>query len=174
LDKKLNDLLKRKQDASSYGNLFTPSYATELIVPYLHGTIWECAAGLGHMSEVFRKNGLEVIETDISSGENFLELNLPQKNIDFIVTNPPYKLKDKFLERCYMLDIPFALLLPLTALGAAKRVSMYMEHGLEVLIPDKRINFIYPNAKDTAWFHSAWFCHNVLPEKLMFVKIERG
>ena len=166
-----SNLLKRKQAATEYGNLFTPFYATEILLPYLYGTVWECAAGMGHISSVLRKNDIRVIETDIITGQDFLKIDPPSNDIDFVVTNPPYKLKDKFLERCYMLDIPFALLLPLTALGAQKRVYLYQRYGLEVLIPDKRINFIYQNSKKSNWFHSAWFCHNVLPEKLMFAKI---
>jgi DNA modification methylase len=102
-----------------------------------------------------------------------LNSDLPSKNIDFIVTNPPYKLKDKFLKHCYDLSVPFALLLPLTALGAEKRVKMYAEHGLEVLVPDKRINFIYDGSKNSNWFHSAWFCRGVLPEKLVFAEMDR-
>jgi len=62
--------------------------------------------------------------------------------------------------------------MPLTALGGMKRTKMYGKYGLEVLVPDKRINFIYPNSGKAVWFHSAWFCHNVLPEKLMFAEIE--
>jgi hypothetical protein len=167
----MNTLLERKQKATKFSSLYTPEYATEMIVPYLHGTIWECACGEGHMTKVFRKHGLEVIESDIAFGQDFLTMEVPK--CDYIVTNPPYKHKDAFLERCYTLGIPFALLLPLTALGAQKRVSLYNEYGLEMLVPDKRIHFIYPTAKDTTWFHSAWFCHGVLPEKLMFVEIDR-
>ena len=62
--------------------------------------------------------------------------------------------------------------MPLTALGGMKRTKMYNEYGLEILIPDRRINFIYKGAGKACWFHSAWFCHNVLPEKLMFAEIE--
>ena len=35
---------------------------------------------------------------------------------DGVITNPPYSLKDKFIEHCYELDKPFALLLPVTAI----------------------------------------------------------
>jgi len=26
----------------------------------------------------------------------------------------------------------------------------------------------YEGAKKACWFHSVWFCHNVLPEKIIF------
>lgn len=170
----MHNLLKRKLAATKYGDLYTPFYATEIIAPFLYGKIWECAAGEGHITYVLKKHGMDVIETDIAFGQDFFEIDPPDSNIDFIVTNPPYKLKDKFIRKCYDLNIPFALLLPLTALGAEKRVNMYEQHGLEILVPDKRINFIYDGAKKSNWFHSAWFCHNVLPEKLMFAKLDRN
>lgn len=169
----MHTLLKRKLASTEYGDLYTPSYATELIIPYIYGTIWECAAGEGHMTAVMESHGLDVIESDIAFGKDFLSSGLPSDNINFIVTNPPYKLKDKFLEHCYELNIPFALLLPLTALGGMKRNKMYRDMGLEILIPDKRINFIYPNSGNANWFHSAWFCHDVLPEKLMFKEMDK-
>jgi len=163
----MKELLKRKQAAVKFSSLYTPAYATELIIPYLHGKIWECACGEGHMTRVFEKHGLDVYETDIIHGVDFLTSDLPA-GIDMVVTNPPYSIKDKFLKHCYELDIPFALLMPLTALGGMKRSKLFREYGLEMLIPDRRINFIYEGAGKACWFHSAWFCHNVLPEKIIF------
>jgi hypothetical protein len=170
----MKELLKRKLSATKFSDLYTPAYATELIVPYLYGKIWECAAGEGHITVVLEKHVLDVHESDIAIGIDFLETKFIPPGIDFIVTNPPYDLKDEFLEHCYELEVPFALLLPLTALGGMKRNRLYRENGLEILIPSRRINFIYENAKKACWFHSAWFCWNVLPEKLMFVDMERN
>jgi hypothetical protein len=168
----MKSLLKRKLASTDFGDLYTPFYATELIVPYLHGTIWECAAGEGHITSVLEAHGMNVIETDIAIGSDFFDTQLPN-GADFIVTNPPYKLKDKFLQRCYDLGVPFALLLPITALGGMKRSKMFRDYGVEILVPDTRINFIYPNAGKSSWFHSAWFCHNVLPSPLIFAEMKK-
>jgi len=169
----MKELLKRKLATTEFSDLYTPAYATELIVPYLYGKIWECAAGEGHMTFVLIEHGLDVYESDIAFGTDFLETWVVPPNTDFIVTNPPYNLKDEFLEHCYELEVPFALLLPLTALGGMKRNGLFRENGLEVLVPSRRVNYIYNNAGKACWFHSAWFCWNVLPEKLMFVDMER-
>ena len=167
----VNGLLKRQLSSTKYSDLYTPFYATELIAPYLSGKIWECACGEGHITAVLERYGMDVIETDIALGVDFLKCETIE--CDYIVTNPPYELKDKFIERCYNIGKPFALLLPLTALGGMKRNMLFREYGLEVLIPSRRINFIYKNAGKANWFHSAWFCHNVLPEMLMFVEMDR-
>ena len=73
----------------------------------LSDTIWECAAGEGHLSEVLIKNGHTVISTDLidrgygTGGVDFLKCS----NIfdGDIVTNPPYKFAKQFVEKA--LDI---------------------------------------------------------------------
>ena len=64
--------------------------------------------------------GYNVIGSDITRGFDFLKNNMEQ-HFDMIITNPPYSLKDKFIEKCYEYGKPFALLLPLTALEGIKR-----------------------------------------------------
>ncbi|MDY6869009.1 MAG: hypothetical protein SVT56_14100 [Chloroflexota bacterium] len=164
--------------------------------------IWEPANGWGFISDRLMENGFEVYRTDIkdsatckktndsplfnkadniAGGEifnledckDFLEYNHLPPLVDCIVTNPPYSLKDLFLAKCYSLNVPFALLMPLRALGAGTRVQMYKEHGIELLVPDKRIDFIYQLGKESNWFHAAWYCHNILPEKLIFTIMEK-
>lgn len=42
---------------------------------------------------------------------------------------------------------------------------MFNKHGIELLILNKRIDFI---GKGSPHFGVAWFCHNILPESLIF------
>jgi hypothetical protein len=77
---------------------------------------------------------------------------------DCIVTNPPYDIKQKFLERCYTLKKPFAMLMPLTTLETRKRQKLFRDNGVEVLFMPERINFEVPSGKESsAWFATAWF-----------------
>ena len=89
-----------------------------------------------------------------------------------IITNPPYSLKDKFIEKCYNFRKPFCLLLPITSLEGKYRGNLFRKNGIEVLVFDKRINFINCNKKNN-WFNTSWFCHNVLPEKLIFEELKK-
>ena len=67
----------------------------------LSETIWECAAGEGHLSEVFVEKGHTVLSTDLidrgygTGGVDFLKCN------DIfdgdIITNPPYKYAKEFV-----------------------------------------------------------------------------
>jgi len=125
----------------------TPEIALDYLIPFLnkYWTIWECACGKGNLVNGLIKRGFEVIGTDKINGFNFL-IDKPVQ-WDCIVTNPPFSIKEKFLERCYQLGTPFALLLPLTALESEKRQKLYRRYGIQLIIPNKRINFETPSGR---------------------------
>jgi len=93
---------------------------------------------------------------------------------DAIITNPPYSCKDKFIEKCYETKKSFALLMPLTALEGKKRQQLYKKYGIQLIIPNKRINFETPSGKGGgSWFLTAWYCSGFnLPKDINFLEIE--
>ncbi len=117
-----------------------------------------------------RNSGFEVITSHTKDNKSFFDYE-PDIGYDVIVTNPPYSLKDEFLQRCYELKKPFMLLLPVTAFEGIERGKMFRENGVEVLVFDKRINYMKEQGKKGAWFNTSWFCHNVLEDKLIFHKL---
>jgi hypothetical protein len=147
----------------------TPASALVTLLPYLKKdwVVWECADGEGYLSKALRERGFRVIATDIHEGYDFLKFR--PEEFDIIVTNPPYSLKDRFLERAYELGKPFAFLLPLTTLEGRARQALFASHGISLLIPDKRTNFITPDGKDSgSWFLTAWFTWQLLEKDLVF------
>lgn len=154
--------------------LYTPEYAILPLLKYLpkDKIYWECTDyGSSNITKVLKENGYNVIST--SKNElNFL-LDIPEFNFDVIITNPPYSLKDDFLLKCYEYKKPFCLLLPITALEGINRGKMFRYNGIEVLVFDKRVNYIYDNSKKSNWFNTSWFCHNILPDKLIFEMLEK-
>jgi len=99
-------------------------------------------------------------------------LKEPPPQWDIMVTNPPYSHKNAFLERAYSLGKPFAFLLPVEALGGG-RVRLYRQHGIELLVPSKRINFYDTHGQaNAASFPTAWFCWKLLPSPLVFVEVD--
>ena len=151
-------------------NFQTPNHAVDLIVDYIkpNQTIWEPAMGKGNIVNYFRKRGYTINGTDINNGYDFFNTEI---ECDVIITNPPYSIKDKWIERCYNLEKPFMLLLPLTALEGKFRHSFYREKGISLIIPNKRINYETPSGKkSSAWFASAWFCYGFdIPQQITFV-----
>jgi len=96
---------------------------------------------------------------------------LISSKFDCIVTNPPFSIKGMFIERCYQLGKPFALLMPLTALEGEKR-QQFWRKGLQLIIPNKRYNFEGPSGKGKgSWFATAWFTWGLnLPKDLNFIR----
>jgi phage N-6-adenine-methyltransferase len=100
----------------------TPPWAVDslLVVEKFDGLTWEPAEGDGRIVRALRDAGCEVVGGDLATGTDFLETT---KEVDNVVTNPPWGLKTAFIEhakRCARRKV--ALLLPLSALsGKARR-----------------------------------------------------
>jgi len=139
----------------------TPEWVLDYLMPYIpkKWTIWECACGKGNLVRGLQTREYRVIFSDILNGAIFDFLaQLPPISFDMILTNPPYTSKDRFLAQCYEFNKPFALLMPLTALEGQKRQALYREHGLELILLPRRVNFETPSGEGAgAWFASAWF-----------------
>jgi len=137
---------------------YTPEIAIRPLLKYIPNnikTIYECTDdGNSNITKFFIEHGYNVVSTHIKTGFDFLRHD-PYFDYDCIITNPPYSMKDQFIERCYMLGKPFALLMPLTALEGKKRNELYRKYGISVLILDSRINFM--DNKRSPWFAVAWF-----------------
>lgn len=171
---------KMPPKAAGRSNHFqTPDWAVDALVPYLDGvpmaargykpSVWECAEGNGNISVRLQHHGHEVYGTDILHGFDFLSPLMPIPIVDIIVTNPPYSIKDQWLARCYEIGKPFALLMPITALGEQGRFKMYKEHGIELLMLPQRVDFETPSGEGSgAWFYCAWFCWRLLPQQINF------
>ena len=138
-------------------NFQTPSWILEPLYPYLKSIVWEPAYGKGNLFNELVRHDFCVVGTDIIEGDDFLAMKIfPEFNC--IVTNPPYTLKDEFLSKCYEINKPFALLLPLTALEGIKRQNLYRKYGLEMILLPRRVEFTTPSGKvGGSWFATAWF-----------------
>jgi hypothetical protein len=148
----------------------TPQIAIKCLVPYLNKdwTIWESAWGGGSLANHLKKEGFNVIgSNEVDFLDNF------NNDFDCIVTNPPYSKKEEFLRRAYLIGKPFAFLLPLTALEGKRRGELYRQFGIQLIIPNKRINFVTPSGMGGgSWFQVAWFCYKLnLPKDLNFVEL---
>jgi len=156
---------KEKVNESQKRDFFrTPRYAVELLqkfIPTKIKSIWECASGEYHISNVLEEFGYEVLSTDIINKNNYFNFILHYNHYlksDAIITNPPFSLKQKFYQRCKEYKIPFALLIP--ADYSKWIIDAIRFDGCEKIIPTRRIDYITPNNKQgknsTSQFHSMW------------------
>lgn len=150
--------------------IYTPEIALIPLLKYLPKNIkiWECTDfGESNITKVLKEHGYDVISTH-KSNFDFLS-DKPSFDFDVIITNPPYSLKDEFIKKCYEYNKPFALLLPITALEGIRRGAMYKQYGLQLIVLDKRINFM--KNKKSNWFNTSWFCWKLLNKDLNFERI---
>lgn len=134
--------------------------------------IWEPASGRNHIVNALNSWGWDCKGTDIQQGYDFLTMEPLNFLYQAIITNPPFSIKDLFLKRCYDLEVPFALLLPLTALSGKARIELYKEHGMQLLMLPKRIDFEYEDGgyKGKPWFSCAWFTNGFeLPKDISYL-----
>lgn len=156
----------------------TPYYAVEPILEYIpkDKIIWcpfdkEWSAFV----QLLKENGNKVIYSHIDDGKDFFEYE--PKEYDMIISNPPFSCKDKVLQRCYELNKPFMLLLPANAIQGKFRVDLFIKYGLELLIYDTKVDYhTKGNMKNTTkgcHFGSSYFCKDILPEKIIFKKLQK-
>jgi hypothetical protein len=156
--------INRSSGASSkYDCCGTPFYGVMPLLPYLPpaALIWEPAAGEGLMAGVLRTR-FPVVATDILGGVDFFDSE--PARWDVLVTNPPYTLKYQWLERCYLLGKPFALLMPVEVLGASRAQNLFQRYGVEILFLNRRVDFKMPVRGydgSGAQFPVAWFTYGL-------------
>ena len=150
----------------------TPARALRPLIPFLKKDwlIWEPACGKENLVRGLNEEGFAVIKTDILYNHDFLTWS--PGTYDCIITNPPFSLKEKFLERAYNLGKPFAFLLPLTTLEGRTRQALMQMYGVEIILFDRRINFETPDGSGGgSWFMTAWFTNGLgIGKELTFVR----
>lgn len=149
----------------------TPEYAVKIIEKYLkrNSKIW-CPFDKddSNFVKVLRQSGHDVVNSHIEYGQDFFKAKVKTK-FDYIISNPPYSVKDQILTKIYELQIPFALLLNLQGFAdSKKRANLFIREGVQVLYIYPRICYIKEGIQTKGnIFQSGYICKNVLPNDLM-------
>jgi hypothetical protein len=118
----------------------TPEVATYALleVETLPHALWECACGPGAIVRVLRNRGHQVLATDLidyqsadqdQAGVDFLvQQQLPVDDIEMILTNPPFRHIQRFVENALKL-CPKVIILARLALMESERRSSILDTG---------------------------------------------
>lgn len=166
----------------------TPAYALDPLLPYIRPewVVWEPAASTGNLYNALAPHVLGIMGTElrtegtgrgVQGGVDFFGWR--PIHFDALVTNPPYSIKTQWLERCYQLGKPFALLVPVEMIGTKSAQFLMERHGCELLLLNRRVNFEMPNKglegpdgwKSSAQFPVLWLCWKMLPAPIVYGKI---
>ena len=171
--------MNKGYNTGTYDECQTPPYALDPLIPYLDPfePIWECAAGERTLANYLIQIGYAVIATDINDkvpgGSDFFDIWYGNT----IITNPPYSLKYEWLERCYELEFPFALLMPVEMIGTAKAQKLFCKHGVEIIYMTPRVDFLMPHALwagHGAQFPVAWYTWKLnLPKEINYATLNK-
>jgi hypothetical protein len=94
------------------------------------------------------------------TGDDFYET---KDKFDWIVTNPPYRNTERFIEKCYNVASQTMLLIPITHLQGVKRYeqqtyrhlkTMYVFNRMPMFRKDYHVDGLFTTGMQaTAWFH---------------------
>jgi hypothetical protein len=133
----------------------------------LNINVWECACGQGHLSKELIKQGYNVYSTDLINrgyGEQGNFLTYSQKWKGDILTNPPFKLAENFIEKAFDLleeGNKLILFLKIQFLEGQKRKNLFEKYPIKyVYVHSSRqqcsMNADFINLKATTQFY-AWY-----------------
>ena len=130
------------------------------------GNIWECASGDGRMAKVLKEYNTDVQCSDLRTdekvyGEKGIDFLQTHKQVDNIITNPPYKYAKEFVEhalKCSKNKV--ALLLKLVFLEGIGRYEMFQNSPLKTVYVFCKRQKIYKRGelgKNSGLIAYAWF-----------------
>ncbi len=102
--------------------------------------VWECACGEGHISEVLKRHGYDVVSSDLidrgykgTVTADFLKITdeIQSNALYDIITNPPYKYAKEFVEHALNISphgTKVAMLLKLTFLEGQARRELFKKY----------------------------------------------
>lgn len=164
---------------SGNDEFYTPINAVLPIVKYIKpGAIIWCPFDTDESNfvKVFRLMGFTVVESHLNNGTDFFNCIVP--TCDYVISNPPYSVKGKVLDKLFNLGIPFAMLVGIVGLFESQvRFNMFEEHDFEIMYFDKRIsyfkNYDDPKPSISPPFSSVYLCSRILPKQIVFERISK-
>ena len=116
--------------------------------------IYEPFYGDGKSGEYLRELGFEVIHEKI----DFFNNNPPS---DILISNPPFSKVKEILDRLFIIDKPFIMILPSSKI-CTSYFRKYRNKKIQIIIPKKRIQFIKNNLlTNSCNFDCFYYCYKM-------------
>lgn len=153
---------------------YTRQYAIKPLLKYIPSdkTVW-CPFDKeeSNFVKLFKENGNTIIHSHIDDGNDFFKYEPPK--YDYIISNPPYSLREPILERLFLLGKPFAMLINISGLfDSKKRWELLKNNDFEIMVFDKRIDYIKEEEKSSGVpFKSIYLCSKILNSQFVFKSI---
>jgi hypothetical protein len=181
---------QRQSPKSVKDNFPTPPWATRALLTYIipgaKGTVWEPACGAGHMSKVLQTHFQKTLVSDAyhypHHRHSIIDFTRPlstYENVDWIITNPPFKLAETFITTALSIATQgvaiFARSVLLESVGRYERLfkdnppSIFAQFVERVPIITGHLDPNATTATAYAWF--VWLKPNLTPDftRLMWI-----
>ena len=117
-----------------------------------------------------------VTATHISNKQDFFTLDI---DCEFIISNPPYSLKNEVFKRLFALRKPFAMLVGVVGLfESQKRFDLFKNNIFEIMYLNRRVAYFNsygrngtPNVNPP--FSSVYLTSKMLPKKIVFEEVDK-
>ena len=151
---------------------FTPKEAVFPILTYLKpkSTVW-CPFDMKEslFVKILTESGHKVIYSHIFNGEDFFSMIVP--DCDYIVSNPPYSLRNNVLERLFNIGKPFAMLMNTNGLFDSNlRWNLFKNNKFTLIYLKGRVNYSENNiriCKSSPPFQSAYICYKISDKQII-------
>ena len=120
------------------------------------------------VKEISKTN--KVVFSHISKGQDFFTYE-PNK-WDIIISNPPFTNKRKYFERALSFNKPFALIMSNTWLNDSAPKQLFKDRDLQLLMFDKRMEFLPAITEKKITFSSSYYCWNFLPKQIIMERLD--
>lgn len=111
--------------------------------------IWECACGDGAISKLLPPDTISTDLIDRGYGESGIDFLQTHKDVDWVITNPPYSLATEFAKHSLECGKNVALLCKIQFLEGVKRYKFFKENPpKKVYVFSSRLK-IYKNGIET-------------------------
>lgn len=104
-------MAQRTEAADSLDDFPTPPWATRAFIRHyfegvdlIDSSVWEPACGRGHMAQVLKESfgsvrGSDIFDYGYGEVQDFLTGLAALRSVDWVITNPPFRLAEDFLQR---------------------------------------------------------------------------
>ena len=169
------DFAKRKGKSDEW---YTPINAIIPILKYIkpNSIIW-CPFDLekSNFVKILTEAGHNVICTHIDNNVDFFKFE--PEGYDYIISNPPYSLRNDVLTRLFKLKKPFAMLMNTNGLfDSMIRWNLFSKNNFSLIYLSKRINYMKEYGlieKSSPPFQSAYICGKLSEKQIIFEEINR-
>lgn len=126
---------------------------------------WEAFPGPGYSLRQMKELKYNVTGFE---GEDFFE----HDRGDYVLSNPPFSMKNEIVKRLYELDKPFMLLLPIQCIPLLCFRKQWEAGDIQLVLFGDRVHYLEPDESKTAGcpFDSVFICYKMnLPEQLNYI-----